>query len=96
MPCSRGERSLLTGERCPYVEHAPLTASGYEVWDVIQRGAGQLRHGPHAAVLGFDIQALVSISTALGYDPHPLLHLFHYAELGLQQAIQQHDNRDHP
>lgn len=64
---------------------------------MIQRGAGQLRLGPRASVLGFDIQALLTIATALGYEPQPLLHLFHYAETGLQQAIQSHgSNRDDP
>ncbi len=64
---------------------------------MIQRGSGQLRLGPRASVLGFDIQALLTIATALGYEPQPLLHLFHYAEYGLQQAIQNHgSNRDDP
>lgn len=56
-----------------------------------------MRLGPRATVLGFDIQALLTIATALGYAPQPLLHLFHYAEYGLQQAIQHHGStRDDP
>lgn len=63
------------------------------------RSGNQLRVGAGGAIIGFDVQALTAIAAALGYDAAALLHLFHYAELGLHQAIKQqygnHDNEKH-
>ncbi len=65
------------------------------MWDVVLRGANQLRVGTGGIVLGFDIEALVTLASAIGYDAAPLLLLFHHAEDGLHQAIKQHGDSDH-
>ncbi len=68
---------------------------GFEIWDVIQRGYGQLRLNAAGRILGFDLPSLVTISTALGYDTQALLLLFHYAESGLKEAEKAHANVSH-
>jgi hypothetical protein len=61
---------------------------------VIRRGIGQIRLTPAGKILGFDIAALISIASALAYDTRALLMLFHFAETGIQEAIN-HDS-EHP
>lgn len=63
---------------------------GFEIWDVILRGCGQLRISPAGRVVGFDLPALLTICTALGYDAQALMLLFHFAESGLKQAVRNH------
>lgn len=65
------------------------------MWDVILRGANQLRVGAGGIVLGFDIEALSVIARAIGYDPTPLLLLFHHAEYGLHQALKNNGDSNH-
>jgi hypothetical protein len=95
LPCARGEASPLNGEFCPYIANEAQTLEGFEIWDVIQRGSGQLRLHPSGQILGFDLSALVSIAEALGYDAQALLLLFHYAERGILQAVKHHGDSDH-
>lgn len=65
------------------------------MWDVILRGANQLRVGAGGLVLGFDIEALSVIAAAIGYDATPLLLLFHHAEHGLHQALKNNGDSNH-
>ena len=65
------------------------------MWDVILRGANQLRVGAGGLVLGFDIQALSVIAASIGYDTTPLLLLFHHAEHGLHQALKNNGDSNH-
>ncbi|MEQ1788834.1 MAG: hypothetical protein ABL857_00170 [Rickettsiales bacterium] len=90
MPCSKGEKSELTGEFCPYQQNEPLTIEGFEAWEIIQRGF--VRYFPNGKVAGFCIPTILNICTALGYDQRVLLHLLDYGELGLFEAIKKHGN----
>ena len=65
------------------------------MWDVILRGANQLRVGAGGIVLGFDVEALSIIASAIGYDTTPLLLLFHHAEHGLHQALKNNGDSNH-
>lgn len=58
------------------------------------RGSSQLRIGMGGAVLGFDLEALVTISRTLGYDINAFLHLFHHAERGMMAGRYTHGNRN--
>ena len=65
------------------------------MWDVILRGANQLRVGAGGLILGFDIEALSIIAASIGYDTTPLLLLFHHAEHGLHQALKNNGDSNH-
>jgi len=76
------------GERCPYLEHEPLTDAGWQAWDVILRCSGQLRLAPHAGiVIGIDMAAALALGAALGHDVYALAELLPAAEAGLVAAI---------
>lgn len=86
-PCARGE-SGRDGQRCPYIEHGPLTEAGWQAWDVVTRCAGQLRLAPNGtAAIGLDLAAVISLATALGYDIRDVAELLPAAEAGLVAAL---------
>ena len=58
------------------------------------RGSSQLRIGINGMVLGFDLEALVTIACALNYDTNAFLHLFHHAERGMMAGRYTHGNRN--
>lgn len=58
------------------------------------RGSSQLRIGMGGAVLGFDLETLVTISRTFGYDTNAFLHLFHHAERGMMAGRYTHGNRN--
>ena len=75
-------------QRCPYLEHEPLTDAGWQAWDVLTRCSGQLRFAPNGTVvLGLDLAAALSLGCALGYDMGALAELLPAAEAGLVAAI---------
>ena len=73
--------------------HAPQTLEGHEAWDVIQKGASQLRIASSGRVIGLDMAPLMMIATAQGYALRALTELMSYAEAGLLKASrEQHDS----
>ena len=93
MPCASGGRGI-NGERCPYFTHALQTLEGYEAWDVIQRGAMQLKLTPSGSVLGFDWPALLAMADALGYGRQSFLSLISDAESGMLLGIKETHHGD--
>lgn len=86
-PCARGE-SDRDGQRCPYIEHGPLTDAGWQASDVLTRCSGQLRLAPNASVvIGLDLSAAIALATALGYDIRAVAELLPAAEAGLVAAL---------
>lgn len=86
-PCARGE-SDRDGQRCPYIEHGPLTDAGWQAWDVLTRCSGQLRLAPNASVvIGLDLSAAIALATTLGYDIRAVAELLPAAEAGLVAAL---------
>ena len=73
----------------------PLTAEGFETWDVIQRCGGQLRLHPNGNIAGFDIPTILSITEALGYDLQAMLLLLDNAEAGLREAVKKNADSSH-
>lgn len=64
----------------------PATIEGWEVWDVLERCAGQLRMGSVGPV-GLDFTAAFQMSEALGYCSTALGELLPSAEAGLMRGL---------
>lgn len=65
------------------------------MWDIVLRGASQLRTGQGGVILGFDIQALAAIASHLGYDMAAFFTLITYAERGMMAGLKQHGHSNH-
>jgi hypothetical protein len=75
------------GKCCPYVETAPVSLEGWQVWDVAAKCAGQLRLAPMGGVSGLDFTAAFACGQALSYDLAALAELLPAAEAGMVGAI---------
>jgi hypothetical protein len=85
----------VPGGRCPYAEHAPQTAEGWQAWDVLCKCAGQLRLAPMGgAVLGLDLGAALALTAAAGYDAAAIAELLPAGEAGMIKAINDRIGRD--
>lgn len=65
---------------------------GWQAWDVILRCSGQLRIAQFG-ITGLDMNAVMKIGEALGYDTHALAELLPVCEAGLVTAINQKVNK---
>jgi hypothetical protein len=59
---------------------------------VLTRCSGQLNYYPNGRIAGFNIQTILTVSQALGYDVSAQLQLLYYAEKGLGEAIKEYGN----
>jgi hypothetical protein len=59
----------------------------HEAWDVLLACQGQLRLAPSGHVIGLDMNAVMKIATARGYDVAVLSELLPAAEAGLVEAL---------
>ena len=50
---------------------------------MILRGGRQMRTGMNGMPLGYDLPALVTMASSLGYDERAVIYLFHHAERGM-------------
>lgn len=73
----------------------PLTAEGFETWDIIRRYGGQIRLHPNGDIAGFDVPTIFSITEALGYDLQAMLLLLDHAEAGLREAVKKNADSSH-
>jgi hypothetical protein len=76
----------------------PQSVEGWEVWDVLERCAGQLRVGPGGPI-GLDFGAVFALGAALGYDRAGLAELLPSAESGLMRGfakLRSQQNDDQP
>lgn len=56
---------------------------------MIQHGSNQLALAPSGLILGFNLTALVTICSALGYSEQTLIHLLPHVEAGLKDALKE-------
>jgi hypothetical protein len=86
LPCARGERGA-DGQRCPYREHALISAQEHEAWDVLLACQGQIRLTPSGHVMGIDMDAALRMAEARACDLAAISELLPVAEAGLVEAL---------
>ena len=65
---------------------------GQQVWDLLQRCAGQLRLGGMGGVAGVDFTAALEMADALGIDRGVVALMLPKAERGLVAALNKRQN----
>lgn len=68
---------------------------GLEAWDIAERCRGQVRLAPSGMVIGFDLAAVLTLGTALGYDERALAELLPAIELGMVAGVVKLRNEQH-
>jgi hypothetical protein len=63
LPCAQGEPGA-DGRLCPYREHVLITRQEHEAWDVLLACQCQLRLAPNGHVIGFDMDAALTLTAA--------------------------------
>ena len=71
----------------------PATIEGWEVWDVIERGATQLRIGALGPV-GLDYMPLFGLARLLGYNMRGIAEFLPSVEAGMMEAFTQRMIKD--
>ncbi len=66
--------------------HQPETMEGWEAWDLVLKGSGQIRFC-HTVPTGFDLTALFNLATAIGYDNCAAAELLPACETGVIAAL---------
>jgi hypothetical protein len=92
LPCARGEPGA-DGRRCPYREQALISRQEHEAWGVLLACQGQLRLAPSGTAIGIDMDAALSLASALGYDLAVLSELLPVGESGIVQGLNSNVSR---
>lgn len=84
--CAKGGKGE-NGARCPYSEFSPQTIQEQQAWEIVDACTGQLRLTANGHVLGLDMDTVMHMMEARGFDNEPVLELMHEAEKGIVTAI---------
>ncbi len=84
--CAKGGKGE-NGARCPYSEFAPQTIQEQQAWEIVEACAGQLRLTATGQVIGLDMDTVMHMIAARGFDNAPVLELMQDAEKGIVVAL---------
>ena len=80
----------LTGDRCPYLEHAPDALEEHQAWDIVRAMQNHIRVGPTGQLLGLDLGLALELARARGHDPEVTSELLPASEAGILEACNDH------